>query len=143
MRLPDVNLLLYALDSRSPHHKRAKRWLEECLSGTETFAFAWIVLLAFLRLSTNPRVFKHPLSADDSFAVIDGWLEQPCSIVVHPSERHSALLRELLARYGTAGNLTSDAHLGALSIEHGATLCSSDADFSRLPGVRWENPLEA
>lgn len=141
MTLTDVNLLLYAFDASAPRHRAARLWLEGRLSGTETFAFAWVVLLAFLRLSTNPRIFEAPLEPAEAFDVIEGWLTQPCATVVHPTERHQAVLRELLEPLGTAGNLTTDAHLAALAIEHGAELCSSDADFSRFPGVRSRNPL--
>ncbi len=141
MKLTDVNLLLYALDADAPRHRAARRWLEEQLSGTETFAFTWVVLLAFVRLSTNPRVFEKPLEPAEAFDIVEGWLAQPCATVVHPTERHSALLRELLEPLGTAGNLTTDAHLAALAIEHGAELCSCDADFSRFPGLRWRDPL--
>lgn len=141
MKLTDVNLLLYAIDTSAPRHRVARRWLEERLSETETFAFAWAVLLAFLRLSTNPRVFEAPLGLAEAFDIVDGWLAHPCSTVVHPTERHAAVLRELLEALGTAGNLTTDAHLAALAIEHGADLCSSDSDFSRFPGIRWLNPL--
>ena len=143
MKLTDVNLLLYAFDELSPHHERARSWLEEQLSATETFAFAWSVLLAFARLGTSSRVFEAPLEIDEAFDLIDSWLEQPCATVVHPTERHSALLRELLGPLGSAGNLTTDAHLAALAIEHGAELCSADADFARFPRLRWSNPLEA
>lgn len=136
-----MNLLLYAIDASSPRHRAAKRWLEERLSGTETFAFAWAVLLAFLRLSTSPRVFEAPLAPADAFDLLDGWLAQPSATVVHPTERHPAILRELLLPLGTAASLTSDAHLAALAIEHGAELCSSDSDFSRFARVRWSNPL--
>jgi toxin-antitoxin system PIN domain toxin len=141
VKLVDANLLIYAVDEGSPHHGAAKPWLEEQLSGSETFAFAWAVLLAFLRLSTNPRVFAAPLALEEAVDLVDSWLEQPCATVVHPTDRHSQTLRELLVPLGTAGNLTSDAHLAALSIEHGAELCSGDADFARLPSVRWVNPL--
>ncbi len=141
MKLTDVNLLLYAYDATAPRHRPAKRWLEEQLSGTETFAFAWAVLLAFLRLSTNPRVFEHPLEPAEAFEIIEGWLAQPVATIVHPTERHHAVLRDLLQTFGTAGNLTTDAHLAALAIEHGAELCSSDSDFSRFPGLRWRDPL--
>ena len=141
MKLTDVNLLLYAVDTSAPRHPAARRWLEERLSDTETFAFAWAVLLAFLRLSTNPRVFEAPLGPAEAFDIVDGWLAHPCSTVVHPTERHAVVLRELLEALGTAGNLTTDAHLAALAIEHGADLCSSDSDFSRFPGIRWLNPL--
>jgi toxin-antitoxin system PIN domain toxin len=139
----DVNLLLYATDEGSPRHGAARRWLARQLSGDDTFAFAWTVLLAFLRLSTSPRIFERPLSADRAFDVIDRWLAQPCAVVLHPGDRHAALVRELLRPLGTAGNLVSDAHLAALAVEHGAELCSCDADFSRFAGLRWSNPLDS
>lgn len=141
MKLVDANLLLYALDETSPHHAIAKPWLERQLSGAETLAFAWAVLLAFVRLATNPRVFTAPLTVEEALDLVDSWLEQPSATVVHPTERHAQLLRELLAPLGTAGNLASDAHLAVLSIEHGAELCSGDNDFARFPRVRWTNPL--
>jgi hypothetical protein len=141
MKLTDVNLLLYAVDASAPRHRRAREWLETQLSGSETVAFAWSVLLGFLRLSTNARVFAAPLAMTESFDIVEGWLSQPNATVVHPTERHSAILRQLIEPFGTAGNLTSDAHLAALSIEHGAELCSSDTDFSRFAGVRWTDPL--
>jgi hypothetical protein len=141
VKLVDANVLLYAVDEASQQHTVAKSWLERQLSGSETVAFAWTVLLAFVRLATNPRVFEHPLALEEALDLVDSWLDQPSSTVVHPTDRHSRLLRELLAELGTAGNLTSDAHLAALSIEHGAQLCSADRDFERFPGVRWLNPL--
>lgn len=141
MKLPDANLLLYALDDSSPRHGPARTWLEEILSGGETVAFAWSVLLTVLRLSTRAVVFERPLTPDTALDLIDGWLAQPVATVVHPTDRHAAVLRELLAPLGTAGNLASDAHLAALAIEHGAELCSSDADFSRFSGLRWLDPL--
>ena len=143
MRLTDVNLLLYAYDASSPHHSRARAWLEERLSGAETFGFAWSVLLAFVRLATSPRVFADPMQPEEALDCVDAWLAQPCATVLHPGERHAVRLRELLPPLGTAGNLVVDAHLAALALEHGAELCSADADFSRFPGLRWTNPLAA
>ena len=141
MKLPDVNLLLYAIDESSPAHEKARAWLETVLSGTEAVAFSWSVLLGFLRISTNPAAFEHPLGADEALDYIGGWLAQPVAAVIDPTERHAETLRGLLAPLGTAGNLTSDAHLASLAIEHGAELCSSDNDFSRFEGPRWTNPL--
>ena len=141
MKLTDVNLLLYAVDESSPHYRRARSWLEQSLSGSETFALAWSVLLAFVRLGTNPRVFELPLALEEALDLVDSWIAQPCATVIPPTDRHSALLRELLAPLGTAANLTADAHLAALAIEHGAELYSADADFSRFPRLRWVNPL--
>lgn len=143
MTLSDVNLLLYAYDASSPQHERAKAWLEERLSGVEAFGFAWVVLLAFVRLVTSTRVFESPLAVDDALDTVDLWLAAPCSTIVHPGPRHAVLLHQLLAPLGTGGNLTTDAHLAALALEHDSDLCSADADFSRFPGLRWSNPLVA
>lgn len=141
MKLVDANLLLYAIDTSAPRHARARRWIDSELSGTDTVAFAWTALLAFLRLSTSSRVFERPLGPAEALDVVDGWLARPNATVVHPGERHLALLRELLTPLGTAGNLTTDAHIAALALEHGAELFSSDSDFARFPGVRWRDPL--
>lgn len=141
MKLPDVNLLLYAIDADAKAHDPARAWLEETLSGTEEVGFAWTVLLGFARLSTNPRIFEDPLSIDEALDYIDGWLTQPVATLVEPTDRHAGLLRELLEPLGAGGNLVSDAHLAALAIEHGAELCSRDNDFARFSGVRWVDPL--
>jgi toxin-antitoxin system PIN domain toxin len=143
VKLPDVNLLLYAVDEGSAWHEPARTWVEERLSGTETFALTWVVLLAFIRLTTSPRVFQSPLSTSEALDLVDSWLAQPCVTVAHPTSRHAAVLRDLLEPLGTAGNLTTDARLAALAIEHGAELCSTDRDFSRFAGLRWADPLEA
>ncbi len=141
MKLLDVNLLLYARDEAAPRHPAALAWLERTLSGTETVGFAWAVLLGFVRISTKRTVFPNPLSPTTALDLVDGWLAQPCVTVVHPTERHAGILRDLIIRVGAAGNLTTDAHLAALAIEHGAQLYSADADFSRFPGLRWVDPL--
>lgn len=141
MKLPDVNLLIYAIDEEAPRHAKAREWLEEVLSGTEAVAFAWAVLLGFVRISTNPIALENPLSAEEALDYVDGWLEQPVADVVHPTPDHPSLLRELLEPTGAAGNLTSDAHLAALAMEHGAELCSCDTDFARFTGLRWVDPL--
>lgn len=141
MRLPDVNLLLYAVDEASPRHAAARAWLEDRLSGSETVAFAWSTLTAFLRLSTRASVFESPLSLDRAFDLVDGWLERPQVVVIEPTDRHAALLRELLQPLGSAGNLVTDAHLAVLAIEHGARLESADRDFQRFPGLLVSDPL--
>jgi uncharacterized protein len=141
VKLPDVNLLLYAYDSEAPRQAAAREWLEETLSGAETVALAWAVMVGFLRIATNRAIFERPWDAGDALDLLDSWLAQPAVTVVHPTDRHAAVLRDLLTPFGAAGNLTSDAHLAALAIEHGATLYSSDNDFSRFPGLRWVDPL--
>jgi toxin-antitoxin system PIN domain toxin len=141
VKLPDVNLLLYAIDADSPRYQTARPWVEGLFGGAETVALAWPVMLAFVRLTTKPQVMTRPFNIEEALDVVDGWLARPNVVVVHPTDRHARVLRELLTPLGTGGNLTTDAHLAALSIEHGAELCSSDADFSRVPGVRWRDPL--
>lgn len=143
MKLPDVNLLLYAIDESSSRHAAARPWVEDLVGGSETVAFAWSVLLAFVRVTTKPQVVAQPFTAPEALDLVDGWLARPNVVVVHPTDRHAAVLRELLAPLGAGGNLTSDAHLAALAIEHGADLCSSDTDFSRFTGLRWVDPFRA
>ena len=137
----DANLLIYAVNEDAPLNREARTWLEKVVSGSETVGLSWSVLLAFLRLTTRAGLFRHPLSPDGAFDVISTWLTQPSVTIVHPGPNHLRALRGLVAEFGTAGNLTSDAHLAALAIEHGAELCSSDSDFSRFPGLKWRNPL--
>lgn len=141
MKLLDANLLLYAVNSDAPLHRKAKVWLETTMSDSETVGFSWNVILAFLRLTTRPGLFRHPLSTDAAFDLLAEWLDQPAAAIVHPGPRHLSVLRGLLSPLGTGGNLTSDAHLAALAIEHSAELCSCDQDFARFAGLRWRDPL--
>ena len=141
MILLDVNLLIYAINEDAPPHRKAKAWLESTLAGRETVGLAWSVLLAFLRVTTRPGLFRSPLTVGTAFDLIDSWLDQPSVMVVQPGPQHARTLRELLQPAGTGGNLTSDAHLAALAIEHEAELCSSDSDFARFKRLRWRNPL--
>lgn len=142
MKVPDVNVLLYGLDESSPNYTRIAPWLEGLLSGSEAVGLAWSVLIAVLRISTKSAVFGSPFTVDGALEVIEGWLALPNTLVLHPTERHAAILRGLLEPVGTAGNLTVDAHLAALAIEHGGEVCSADTDFARFKGLRWTNPLD-
>ena len=141
MKLVDLNLLIYSADEESRHHEPALEWFERTMSGVETVAFAWHVLIGFLRLTTRPRGTRSAWPIAQALDVLDSWLAQPVAAVVHPTDRHAAVLRDLLAPLGVGGNLTNDAHLAALAIEHGATLCSHDNDFSRFKGLDWLDPL--
>ncbi len=143
MKVPDLNLLIYAIDRGSPWHMLALRWWNGLLSGSQTVALSWTELLGFLRLTTNPRIMRAPLTMDEAFDYIQRWLSHPLTAVIDPTPRHASVLRDLLGQVGTAGNLVSDAHLAALAIEHGAELCSADRDFGRFPGLRWVNPLSS
>jgi len=140
MILPDVNTLLYAVNGSSDQHTTALKALQRGFDDPRGVAFAWTALLAFLRLSTHSGVFPRPLSVDDALRVVERWLGHPQAQVVHPGERHTQILGRLLKSAGTAGNLTTDAHLAALAIEHGATVLSFDRDFARFEGVEWRLP---
>jgi toxin-antitoxin system PIN domain toxin len=139
--LLDVNIFIYAVNRDAPLHSRAKSWLEATITGTEPIGIPWTVLLAFLRLTTRPGLFRNPMPLDAAFDVIDSWLAQPSVSIVDPGPSHRTILRGLLSPIGTGGNLTSDAHLAALALEHRAELCSTDHDFQRFPGLKWRNPL--
>jgi toxin-antitoxin system PIN domain toxin len=141
VRLLDVNLLVFATNGAVAEHERARPWLEQIMSGAETVAFPWHSLVGFVRLTTRRAVMDPPLSCGQALDYVEEWLQQPCTTVVHPTYRHASVLRDLLRAVGTAGNRVPDAHLAALAIEHGATLCSADEDFGRFPGLTWFDPI--
>jgi hypothetical protein len=141
VNIVDANLLLYAHDTESPHHLPARRWLEDSLRGGDVVGLALTTILAFLRIGTNPRLLEHPYSVDEAIATVERWLEHPGVRIVGPSQDHWRMM-ERLARAGRArGPLMMDVHLAALAIEHGATLCSTDRDFTRFPRLKLHDPL--
>jgi uncharacterized protein len=139
--LIDANLLLYAYDKSSTAHARSRRWLEAALSGERPVGLAWVTLLAFLRISTNPRAVARPLSLAEASAIVSSWLEQPCVTLPAPGPRHWEILQKAMRGAQAKGPLVTDAHLAALAIEHGAELASADRDFARFEGLRYLNPL--
>jgi toxin-antitoxin system PIN domain toxin len=139
--LVDANLLLYAYDANSREHARAKAWLEDVLSRTEQVGFAWVTILAFLRIATNPRALASPLPPDEAVSIVESWLAQPCVVLVSPGERHGSILGPMLARDQVRGPLVMDAHLAALALEQGAVLATHDRDFARFDGLRTVMPL--
>lgn len=143
MILVDANLLIHAYHEASGQHRAAREWLEAVLSGSELVRFPWLTLWAFLRIATNPRVFQQPLSAPEALAAVDSWLAQPIAGVLQPSDRYWEILGGLLRDHQVTGPLVTDAAIAALAIEHGATLHSTDQDFSRFAGLKWRNPLAA
>lgn len=140
MTVVDVNVLLYAANRSSLHHRAAREWLDLAVSRRETLGFPWIVLSAFLRLSTRPGPLPNPLPLDRAFGVVAGLLERPQVRVLTETEDHFDHMRRLLTATGVGGNLTTDAHLAALALSYGAALVSFDHDFGRFPGLRWVNP---
>jgi hypothetical protein len=142
MILVDVNLLVYAHDESSKLHPQARLWWETQLNGSQLIGLSWVGVLGFIRLLTNPRIFENPFSPPEILEIVRTWLEQPHVKIIHPSEQHFSRLAKLIEQVGTAGNLTTDAHLAALAIERGLILHTTDADFSRFPGLKWKNPLK-
>jgi toxin-antitoxin system PIN domain toxin len=141
MILPDANLLLYAYHPKSVQHEASRTWLEATLSGADLVGLAWPTLWAFLRIITNARVFEQPLSIGEATAAVSAWLDRPQTRVLEPGERYWEILQRLLEEGQCAGPLVTDAALAALALEHGATVCTTDRDFSRFPGLSWRNPL--
>lgn len=140
MILPDVNLLVHAHNSDSPVHGPARRWWDGCLAGTEGVGLAWVVMLGFVRITTHPRILLRPLPVGDVLDRIESWLRLPHVHVPQPSDRHFSGLRANLERIGTAGNLTTDAHLATLAQQRGYVLYTTDTDFLRFEGLRRIDP---
>jgi len=138
MKLPDVNVLLSAVNEASDDHALARDWLEQACNASEGIGFAWVALLGFLRLTTRRAILPSPLPVEDALGVIRAWTTLPRASILNPTERHTLVLSRLLIAAGTAGNLTTDAHLAALAIEHGATMVSFDSDFERFSGLDFE-----
>jgi toxin-antitoxin system PIN domain toxin len=141
MIIPDVNLLLYAYDSSSPFHSKASAWWQNCLSGSEPIGIPHVVIFAFMRISTSPRVFQNPMTASEAVGHIRSWLKQPQVQVLETGVKHIELTIQLLEHIGTAGNLVTDAQIAVVAIEYDAVLNTTDTDFVRFPNLRWRNPL--
>jgi toxin-antitoxin system PIN domain toxin len=139
--IPDVNILVYAYDASSPRHAAARRWWEETLTLLRPVGLPWASVLGFIRIVTNRRILENPVAVDVAVTAVKSWLQHPRIHLLTPGANHPDILFRLLANLGTAGNLTTDAHLAALAIEYRAELVSTDADFARFPGLRWFNPL--
>lgn len=143
MILVDANLLIYAYVNTFAQHTAARQWLDARLSGTASVGLPWPSLLAFLRLVTNPRIFEHPETIDKALQQVEEWLDCAPVWTPQPTDRHREVLKTLLMDQSLRANLIPDAHMAALAIEHGLVLCSTDGDFGRFSGLRWENPLSA
>jgi toxin-antitoxin system PIN domain toxin len=141
--LVDANLLLYAANRAAPEHERTRAWLDERLNGNVRVGLPWPSLLAFARIVTNPAIVRHPVEPLAAWQQIRQWLDCDVVWIPLPTERHAEVLEDLVALPGLTSRLIPDAHLAALAIEHGLRLCSTDGDFARFPGLKWENPLAA
>ena len=141
MILVDANILIYAHVSTFSQHDAARNWLDDRLNGATNVGLPWPSVLAFLRLVTNPRVVRQAVPIADAWRQVRDWLACEPVWIPQPTGRHAEVMSQLLALPGMLGNLVPDAHLAALAIEHGLTLCSADGDFARFPGLNWVNPI--
>ena len=137
----DANLLIYARVATFAQHGAARRWLDERLNGSARVGIPWPSILSFLRIVTNPRIFERPEGVKTAWAQVGAWLSCTNVWIPQPTDNHQAVLGRLFDQTGTGGNLVPDAHLAALALEHGLTLCSTDGDYARFPGLRCTNPL--
>ena len=142
MIIPDVNLLLFAYSPLSPHHAGARNWWEQTIIGPRPVGLAWVTILGFVRLATHRVSSVNPASPAEATARVRSWLEKPRIEIITPGDGHAEILFSLLEDLGTAGNLTTDAHLAALAMEYKAEIASTDTDFARFKGLRWFNPLK-
>ena len=138
----DANILIYAYDSGSSHHVKARAWVEETFSGVEAVGLPWQAISAFLRVMTNRRLPGSRFSSEQAVRIVDGWLGQPNVRPLTPGEQHWPLLRQMVIEGQASGALVSDAQVAALTIEYGGVLYKADRDFARFPGLRWKNPLD-
>ncbi len=143
MILVDANLLVYAHDAAAPEHQVAKTWFEGALERRGRVGLPWPSLLAFVRLVSNPAIVRTPITPAAAWQYVTQWLALDGIWVPQPGERHAELLVSLLADTRVTSRMVPDAHLAAIALEHGLTLCSTDGDFAKFPGLRWENPLAA
>lgn len=141
MILVDANLLIYAADDTSPQHERAADWLTSELNGDRPVGLPWESLIAFVRISTDPRIAGRPTSVEQAWRIVETWLAATPAWIPQPTERHADVLGTLLKRYRLGAKLVPDVHLAAIAVEHGLELCSADTDFARFTEVRWTNPL--
>jgi toxin-antitoxin system PIN domain toxin len=141
VRIVDTSVLLPAITPSLPQHARARSALEAAINDDRPVGLTWVVVNAFLRLTTKPGLFERPLTLDEAWELVDDWLGHPNVHVVQETTEHARLWSELLRAAGTGGDLTTDAWIAAIAVAHGASVLTLDSDFARFPGLRWENPL--
>jgi toxin-antitoxin system PIN domain toxin len=142
MLLPDVNVLLYAHRADStPDHPRYAEWVSRLATGPEPFALSVLTLGGFVRIATNLRVFRRPSTLEEAFAFVSELVRRPTARVVAPGPGHLAIFEQLCREAAAAGKLVADAQHAAVAIEHGCTMVTTDSDFDRFPGLRWQHPL--
>jgi uncharacterized protein len=142
MMLVDVNVLIYAVGADLPQHAAVRPWLDATLAGPARVGLPWHSLLGFWRITTNPRAFEKPMSAEEAWAQIGDWLDRPAAYVPAPGDSHRMVLAGIVASTRPTGSLVPDAHLAALAIEHGLALATTDTGFARFRGLRIVDPTQ-
>ncbi|HMR97440.1 MAG TPA: PIN domain-containing protein [Microthrixaceae bacterium] len=137
----DANILLYAVDDRSPWHAMAREWMETHLNGHQRVGLPWESLGAFVRISTNPRAVSDPLTPQEAWDHVTRWLDAPAAWVPERGTSFGAILGRLVLTHDLRGPLISDAMLAALCLEHGVPIVSADSDFARFTELTWIDPL--
>lgn len=137
----DANILLYAYDSDSDMHAKARAWVEEVFSDASAVGLPWQTVAAFMRIVTNPRLSGKRFTADEVVAVVDEWINHPNVRLLGPGDNHWTFVRQMIVEGQARGPLITDAQLAAITMEYGGVLHTTDRDFSRFPSLRWENPI--
>ncbi len=140
--LVDANILLYAVDQESMFHEAAREWMENALNGSRRVGIPWMSLTAFVRISTNSRALRDPLSPVEAWQFVDEWLDSPTVWVPGPGRAHREILGRLVRDLDLRANLVADAVLAAICIEHGLQIVSADSDFARFTEISWLNPVQ-
>lgn len=141
MLLPDVNILIYARRKDFPDHERYRDWLHDLINGPSAFAMSELVLSGFVRVVTNPRLFKVPTPVGAALEFTEAILSRSNCVRVFPGQRHYAIFAELCRDSGVRGSDVSDAYHAATAIEHGCEWITTDRGFRRFPGLRWSTPF--
>ena len=141
MIFPDVNLLVYAHDETSIFHPSASNWLRSVLISDQVF-FSWHSITGFLRITTNPRIFRNPITLAKAVQIVDSWLELDNTHLVFLEKKNWPLFSSILIESQANGDLVMDAHLAAMAASCGATVASTDRDFTRFPGIQLINPIK-
>jgi len=138
----DANILLYASNSASPHHRSARGFLGEIAEGREILYLAWPTAMSYLRIATHPSVFATPLTHAEALANLRSLIGRPNVRLVTEKPDFLDLYAEVTGRVPVRGNLVPDAHLATLLLQNGIrTLYTNDVDFRRFDFLDPRNPL--
>ncbi|MGH3344352.1 MAG: TA system VapC family ribonuclease toxin [Carbonactinosporaceae bacterium] len=138
----DTNVLVYASDTGSPRHGRARELLADLAAGTALTTLFWPVLMGYLRIVTNPRIMREPLASHAALSNVHHLLEHPCIRAVGEAEGFWKVFRAAAEPAQPTGNLIPDAHLVALMHQYGVRdIWTHDRDFRKFDGIVLRDPF--